>query len=141
MMKRAISIVLAILLVAALFVGCGSSSSSAPSESPLGTYRAKTVNGKDLKSYYTESWEVENDEQMETMMSLFGVDKLEDLFVLTLKEDGKFTISMMGVAVDGTWTLSGEKLVLTYEGEPVEGEYRNGEITMEMEGDLLVMAR
>ena len=78
MMKRIVSIALVVLMIAALFAGCSGSSS------PEGTYKIKSINGKDVKSYFKESMgalagegEEITDEQIDAILALMGINNID----------------------------------------------------------------
>ncbi len=141
MMKRIVSLALVILLVAALFVGCGSSSSGTADGNPEGTYKIKTVNGKGIKEYFGESMGAASDAEINLALSFFGVDSFEDLIVFDLQSGGVLKITMMGVESEGTWKLEGSKITMTMDGEDGEATYKDGEIVVDMDGEEMVLAR
>ncbi len=138
MMKRIVSIALVVLMVAALFVGCGGSVSA---EDVPGTYKVKTVNGKDLKDYFLESFEMESEDDLDSVLGLLGIDSLEDFMVFNLDADGSFTASAMGEDLEGTWKLDGSKVILTAEGEDQEATFKNGNLVIDMDGDEMVLSK
>ena len=131
-MKRIFSLVLAVLLVAALFAGCELLSS------PAGTYVVQTINGKSVKDYYTTAAKEEYGIDVTGLLTLLGIDldHPEELMSIVLKEDGavEYKSGLLGdmKADSGTWKLEGGKLFLTFSGETRELEYRNGKITVEL---------
>lgn len=63
-------------------------------------------------------------------------------FSLELKEDGKASMSMMGESMgDGEWKQDGSTVTLTFEGESAQAEYKNGKITLEMDGDKVIFEK
>lgn len=132
-MKRIVSIALVVLMVAALFVGCSSNSVD-------GVYRIKTVNGKELKTYLTEELGGTED-QIEALLKMAGIDSLEDYMTITLNQDGTVKAAMMGEESEGTWKLDGEKLTLTVDGEATECTYKDGKITVDMDGETMVLGK
>ena len=83
-MKRIVSLTLVVLMIAALFVGCGS-------DSVPGTYKLKKINDKSIKEFYEEIAKAAGVD-----LSTMGVDvnKMEDMITITLKDDG--TVEMKG---------------------------------------------
>ncbi|MBQ6432174.1 MAG: lipocalin family protein [Oscillospiraceae bacterium] len=138
MMKRIISLALVVLMVAALFVGCGS---SAPAN-PEGTYKVKSIDGKSVKDYLKESFEAEDDTDIDSVLSFLGLDNLEDFMTLTLETDGSFSMSFMGGEETGTWKLSGNKLTLTNsDGEEGEATFKSDDIVIDMDGEEMVLGK
>ena len=68
MMKRIVSLTLVILMVAALFVGCGSS------DSVDGTYKLKAIDGKNVKEYFTAIAE-KGGQTLQTVLEYMGIDE------------------------------------------------------------------
>lgn len=134
MMKRIVSLTLVILMVAALFVGCGSS------DSVEGTYKLKAIDGKNIKDYYTEKAE-KSGETLETVLKFMGVEEtdLDNLMTLTLNADGSAAMnSKMDVeekSYDGTWKQEGDKITVTVDNDPQEFTLKDGEITAKF-GDM-----
>ena len=131
-MKRTLSLILAVLLVAALFAGCDFS--------PVGTYTVKTINGQSVKDYYTATAKEQYGVDLSGLLSLLGIDldHPEELMRIELKEDGsvEYRSGLLGGAkvASGTWKQEGGKLILTLPGETKELEYRNGKIIVELGG-------
>lgn len=130
MMKRIVSLTVAVLLIAALFVGCSSG--------PEGTYKVKTIDGEEYSTYV---------DMIVGVMTAFGGDELKvdaDQMKSLLEKAGSFTLKADGVVesfdVDeenwtettktGTWKLDGEKLTITVDGKTMEGTLKDGEITI-----------
>ena len=143
-MKRIISLALAVLLIAALFVGCSGSSN------PAGTYVIKTINDKSLKDYFTEAFAAEagdSDLDMTALLGLLGIDldHPEEFMKIALNEDGTVEIlskfSSLGEGEEdeedekGTWKQEGDKIIITANGETSELTYKNGELIMTAEED------
>lgn len=134
MMKRILSLALVVVMVAALFVGCGSS------DSVEGTYKLKAIDGKNIKDYYTEMAE-KSGETLETVLKSMGVEEtdLDNLMTLTLNADGSAAMnSKMDVeekSYDGTWKQEGDKITVTVDNDPQEFTLKDGEITAKF-GDM-----
>lgn len=127
-MKRIISLTLAVLLIAALFVGCGST--------PAGVYTLKTINGSSVKEYYTAAAEAEGID-IDKLLELIDIDleHPENMMQIELKDDGSVAFkSNFGDAKEGTgtWKQEGDKLILTMDGEDQTIDYKNGEMTLEL---------
>ena len=129
-MKRIVSLVLAVLMLAALFAGCSSG--------PEGVYKIKTFDGQDAKEFF---------ESLAQLAKAFGgdeinVDELMDAMKLELKADGVAVTSKEDeaeegkyVTIEGTWKLDGDKITITFEDESMEGTYKDGEIAVSEEED------
>ena len=51
-------------------------------------------------------------------------------------------MSMMGESMgDGEWKQDGSTVTLTFEGESAQAEYKNGKITLEMDGDKVIFEK
>ena len=95
----------------------------------IGTYKLDSFMGLDIETaqqFYDAGSE--------------GGDLLE-MFILEIKEDGKATFTVEGQAYDMEWTLDGNKLTLTVNGESLESTYEDGKISMTIEGIDMVMKK
>ena len=139
-MKRIVSLTLVVLMVAALFVGCGSS------DSLDGTYKLKAIDGKNVKEYFTAIAE-KGGETLQTVLDFMGIDEntLDNLMTLVLKSDGTFSLNSKMDAeeksYDGTWTQDGDKLTLTMDNEPQEFTLKDGELTLELKGMTMTLGK
>ena len=141
MMKRIVSLTVAVLLIAALFAGCSSG--------PEGTYKVKTINGEEYSQYV---------DMMVGLMSVFGGDEMKvdaDQMKSMLEKAGSFTLKSDGVVEQfdvneddwtettktGTWKLDGEKLTITVDGKTMEGTLKDGEITITKDGKTTVLGK
>jgi outer membrane lipoprotein-sorting protein len=122
-MKRIISLILVTLLVAALFVGCSKSD-------PVGTYKIDMDSMIKAMKEETDELKDKSDEEIKELMKQFGMS--EDAFGLEIKDDGKFTLEYAGEKEEGTWKLDGSTLTLTVDNDPLECDYEDGKITMDM---------
>ena len=116
MMKRIIAMTLVVVMVAALFVGCGSNGVE-------GTYKLKKVNGVDLEEF----------------AKLMGGDEEIPEISMTLKSDGSVVakgdlVDMSDEESTGTWKQEGDKIVITINGEAQEFDYKDGTLTMSASG-------
>ncbi len=140
MMKRIVSLTLVILMVAALFVGCGSS------DSVDGTYKLKAIDGKNVKEYFTAIAE-KGGETLQTVLKFMGIDEnsLDNLMTLVLKSDGTFSMnSKMDTeekSYDGTWKQEGDKLTLTIDNEPQEFTLKDGELSFTTDGMTMTLGK
>ena len=139
-MKRIVSLILVVLMVAALFVGCGSS------DSLDGTYKLKAIDGKNVKEYFTAIAE-KGGETLQTVLDFMGIDEntLDNLMTLVLKSDGTFSLNSKMDAeeksYDGTWTQEGDKLTLTMDNEPQEFTLKDGELTFAVDGMTMTLGK
>ncbi|MBQ6031338.1 MAG: DUF4923 family protein [Oscillospiraceae bacterium] len=131
-MKRIISLLLVTLLVAALFVGCSKSD-------PVGTYKIDMDSM--IEAMKKESGELKDksNEEIKDLLKQTGMS--EDAFGLEIKDDGKFTLEYAGEKEEGTWKLDGSKITLTVDNDPLECDYEDGKITMDMGGTTLVFVK
>ncbi len=138
-MKRIVSLTLVVLMIAALFVGCGS-------DSVPGTYKLKKINDKSIKEFYEEIAKAAGVD-----LSTMGVDvnKMEDMITITLKDDG--TVEMKGSfemdedaedqVATGTWTQDGDKVTITVDGDAQECTFKSGELTITESGMSMTFAK
>ena len=131
-MKRIISLLLVTLLVAALFVGCSKSD-------PVGTYKIDMDSM--IEAMKKESGELKDksNEEIKDLLKQTGMS--EDAFGLEIKDDGKFTLEYAGEKEEGTWKLDGSKITLTVDNDPLECDYEDGKITMDMGGTTLIFVK
>ena len=122
-MKRIISLILVALLVAALFVGCSKSD-------PVGTYKIDMDSMIEASKEESDEFKDKSNEEIKDLLKQAGIS--EDSFGLEIKDDGKFTMEYAGDKEEGTWKLDGSKLTLTVDNDPLECDYEDGKITMEV---------
>lgn len=67
--------------------------------------------------------------KLQTTLSKYGITK--DKFIITFNNDGTFTETIRGKSYSGKWTVTNNKLVLTY-------SYKKMEITTQKEGNKLM---
>ena len=129
-MKRIVSLTLVVLMIAALFVGCGS-------DSVPGTYKLKKINDKGVKEFFDD---------LGMDLSTLGVDasKLEDMMTMTLKDDGTVEIADnmdgSGETVTGTWKQDGDKVTISAGGEDMELTFKSGALTYTVEESGIKMS-
>ena len=116
----------------------------------VGTYHLVTINGKSVKKYLTEKYG--DEEAAEDYLEYYELTRFEDILVITLKNDGKFTASYLDEDnkhykdYKGTWKVSGGKLTLTVEvayekEEHMVLNYREGEISFTAYGEEWILTR
>ena len=54
------------------------------------------------------------------------------MLVLELKADGTCVFTYEEESIELKWKVEGEKIILSYEGESIEGTIKDGIVTMEM---------
>ena len=107
--KTVLAALLMVVLGTCMLVACGGSK--------VGTYKFSSVE-IDGKTYKVGD-EVE------------GLELTEDFYKIELKEDGKCTVTSMGMPVDGTWKEDGKKVTITIMGNDVEAEVSGGKMTFD----------
>ena len=132
-MKRIISLILVTLLVAALFVGCSKSD-------PVGTYKIDMDSMIEATKKESDKTKDMSNEEIKDLMKQTGMS--EDAFGLEIKDDGKFTLEYAGDKEEGTWKLDGSTLTLTVDNDPLECDYEDGKITMDVgSGTTLIFVK
>ncbi len=129
-MKRTFALLLALLMVAILFVGC----------SPAGTYHVKTIDGKDPYDYYIDEFKKQFDADEDDVKELLEYlkideDDLKDPMVLEINKDGTYKLKSnvnVGDADDnvekGTWTKKGN--TITFVADDADDDDENTELTI-----------
>ena len=127
-MKKVVSIILAVLMVATLFTGCGKSSVA-------GKYVVKTVGGKAIEEEFNSMLEEFGEGMtLDDYLKLIGIDSLEEFIVMDLKSDGTVDMAVAGEdPVSGTWKQDGDKITLTVDGETSELTRNGNELEFKME--------
>lgn len=131
-MKRIISLILVTLLVAALFVGCSKSD-------PVGTYKIDMDSMIEATKKESDKTKDMSNEEIKDLLKQAGIS--EDSIGLEIKDDGKFTLEYAGDKEEGTWKLDGSTLTLTVDNDPLECDYEDGKITMDMGGTTLIFVK
>ncbi len=135
-MKRIIAIALVAIMVLVVFASCGGSSDAA------GKYTVKSVNGKSVEDAIKESLgEYGEGLDIDTILSLAGIDSLEDYMTMELKSDGTVESSMAGVSQTGTWSQSGNTVTITIDGDAQEFSFNGTELSASAEGIDYVFVR
>ena len=132
-MKRIISLILVTLLVAALFVGCSKSD-------PVGTYKIDMDSMIEATKKESDKAKDMSNEEIKDLLKTIGMT--EDSMSLEIKDDGKFTLEYAGDKEEGTWKLDGSTLTLTVDNDPLECDYEDGKITMDVgSGTTLIFVK
>ncbi|MCI8464918.1 MAG: lipocalin family protein [Lachnospiraceae bacterium] len=124
MKKRVAVLMLAALMTVLALAGCGGKKSSDP---VVGEWKMTKVEAMGV------SMSVEEYLQAAGM----GDMKME----MSIKDNGKFSMDVVGESGDGTWKYKDPVLTLTADGESVEAEYKDGTITMEMSGVAMIFEK
>lgn len=126
-MKRIVSLALVVLLIAALFVGCGNSSVE-------GTYLIKSMGGVAVEDMFKE--EAGEDFDLDAILSMFKVSSLGELITMEIKADGTVTMknameleSEEDATMSGTWKQEGDKVSITIDGETQEFTLNGSELS------------
>lgn len=131
-MKRIISLILVALLVAALFVGCSKSD-------PVGTYKIDMDSMIEATKKESDKAKDMSDEEIKDLLKTVGMT--EDSMSLEIKKDGTFVLDLSGDKTEGKWKLDGSKITLTVDNDPLECDYEDGKITMDMGGTTLIFVK
>ena len=126
-MKRIVSLALVVLLIAALFVGCGNSSVE-------GTYLIKSMGGVAVEDMFKE--EAGDDFDLDAILSMFKVSSLGELITMEIKADGTVTMknameleSEEDATMSGTWKQEGDKVSITIDGDTQEFTLNGSELS------------
>lgn len=151
-MKRCISLLLSLLLLAALLTGCGTTKpgSTAETEAPsaAGVYRLQTIDGQTLyesllqmtlNQGYTE-------EILQQTLTRQGYDPehLDELITLTLEADGTAAVQDMFYGTynyAGTWTQEGDKVTLVLDGNTLLCTLNEGVLATSFEGSAITFRK
>ena len=96
-------------------------------EQYIGTYRLKSLMGFSV--------------ELLAAMSEIDVDVLQEIFVIELKADGVGIIRMEEDYGEVNWTVEGETLILSVEGESIEGTIKDGVITLVIDDTSIELAK
>ena len=114
----ALTLTLAALLLA--LTGCGEKKNTLGGTYVPGTVIAGDGSEQSYDDYIKEGLErtglLEGSEEYESLKSLTNI-------TYTFEGDGKMTAAMMGMTVEGTYTLEGEQLTMTVNGQDTVGTY------------------
>ncbi|MCI8274460.1 MAG: lipocalin family protein [Lachnospiraceae bacterium] len=124
MKKRVAVLMLAVVMTVLALAGCGGGKDSSP---VVGTWKATEVEAMGVN--------VKVSEYLEQMG--MGDVKME----LSVKDDGKFSMDLMGQQAEGTWKYSGSTLTMTVDGSDAKAEYKDGKLTMEESGAKIIFEK
>ena len=118
---------------------------------PCGTYKLKGINGKSLTEYFTEQFAEllgpDTELDIESLLALSGLslESLEDMMTITLNEDGTAVSTLREneetETIEGTWELKNGKILITFDDDPAEFDYVDGQLIADMDGQTMVFAR
>lgn len=114
-MKKILALVIAAVMIAAVFAGCGS---SAPDMTGKWTIKSATIGGETMSG--------------DEMLNYYG-----DL-TYTFSDDGTVTLTTLGLDLDGTYSLNGSKLTLSIGGQDGVATVDGNQFTLE-EGDASIV--
>ncbi len=130
-MKKMLALTLAVLLMAALFAGCG--------DSAVGYYKVKSLDGKSPRAFMVDRLGAAVTEgDIQQAMINYGISSLDELITIELKEN--HTSHVKGILRTegfGEWKQSGSDITIG----KVKGTYKDGEITATHEGITFVLVR
>lgn len=96
-------------------------------EQYIGTYRLQSLMGFSV--------------ELLAALSEVEVDVLQEIFVIELKADGVGIIRMEEDYGEVNWTVEGETLILSVEGESIEGTIKDGVITLVIDDTSIELAK
>ncbi|MBR3084291.1 MAG: lipocalin family protein [Oscillospiraceae bacterium] len=123
--SKILSLVLVLVMAAALLSACGGSAG------PEGTYGIKSMDYGDTTLDY---------DTLKSFAALAGVD-IDDLFRLELQAGGKALLIADGDESEGTYTVSGNTVSITFDGETVDAQLDGNTLTMEEDGAKMVFEK
>ena len=134
-MKKVISLLLMTVLVSLALSSCGGSA--------VGTYTLETIGGMTPFDWIKDSLD-SSDEAVEDLLDIFGTNKEavnSRFYVLTLESGGKATVYSEYAAMyegyaesEGVWSLDGDVLTVTVNGEDLIMKFKNGVLTRDFNG-------
>ena len=130
-MKRIVAIALAAIMVLVFLAGCGGGSA----EDAAGTYTVKSIGGKSVEDAIKEELgEYGAALDLDSILSMLGIDSLEDYMTMELKSDGSAVMSVAGNDETGSWSQSGSKVTITFDDDPQEFTLSGNELSAETDG-------
>lgn len=117
MKKHVAVLMLAVVMTVLALAGCGGKKSDAP---VVGDWKMTKVETMGVSMGVDEYLEAAG----------MGDMKME----MTIKDNGKFSMDLMGESGDGTWKYEEPKLSLSDGSDTVDAEYKDGVITLSMSG-------
>ena len=120
-MKRILAFVLSAVMLLSL-CACGGAA-----DPNLGVYKLSSIIGMSVEDY--------------AKLADITAEEAADSFQVELKDGGKATFTIDGDATDLNWKLDGETFTLYDDEESLEGTLKDGEISLDVEGFEVVMAK
>ena len=124
-MKKALALALAALLLIGLLAACGGGGGG--SSKYEGTYYMSKLADFTVQEY-ADLFEI-------------SLEEAEKAFAIELKSGGKASFIEDGEPEECTWKVDGEKLILTEDGETLEGTIKDGVITFDFDGEILELTK
>lgn len=135
-MKRIVAIALTVLMIAALFVGCGGASGSAE-----GKYYIKSINGQSVSDALKEQ---AGGLDVEALLGMMGIKSVDEIITMELTADGKAVMAsamMDDLNAEGTWTQDGSKVTITIDGSPADFVLSGNELSGKSDSEEMVFVR
>ena len=137
-LKKAIAVMLAIVLALALFAGCGKSS-------PVGKYYIKSINGVNISEYLSAMIE-ESGISLEDFLTVCGIKSLDEYMTLEVKDDGSLVTTDAGAGGTdlpvGSWKQEDGKIIIDFgDGIAQEATLNGKELTLKDNGIETVLVR
>lgn len=120
-MKRILAFVLSAVMLLSL-CACGGAA-----DPNLGVYKLSSIIGMSVEDY--------------AELTGTTAEEAADSFKVELKNGGKATFTIDGEDTDVSWKLEGETFTLFDDEQSMEGTLKDGEITLDVEGFEVVMAK
>ena len=126
-MKKTFAIVMLAVLLLGLLAACGGSGKDSGDNKYVGTYKLSKLADMTVQEY----------------ADLFEM-KLEDaqnFMTIELKSGGKAVFTSDDEPAEVDWKVEGEKLILSAEGESIEGTIKGGVIALDFDGEIIELAK
>ncbi|MCI8549337.1 MAG: hypothetical protein HFI68_01880 [Lachnospiraceae bacterium] len=125
MKKRIAAFVLVMAMVVLALAGCGGKDSSAP---VVGKWKLTSIEAAGMTMSVDE------------FLSMSGMSDTTN--EMEIKSNGKFSMEMVGEKGTGKWEWKEPICTLTDEaGDSVEAEYKDGKLSMDLEGVLMIFEK
>ena len=121
-MKRIVALLLVAICVVS-FVGCSGGSVA------TGVYKLESFMGMDI------------DAANELYGANGGEGSIDELFILELKSGNKAVFTIQGEKAELDYKISGDTITLSGQGESLSGTFKDGKITLSIEGVELIFAK
>ena len=126
-MKKTLSIVLAVVMVLAVFTACGSNGEDSADNSVVGTWKATQVEAAGVQV------------SLEDFAQSTGT---ELAISIELRADGTFSMSMNDeVQGEGTYEVKGNTVALTADGATLNATLEDGKMTIDASGSKVILEK